>query len=116
MTFYSRMKTLSDRQILSKGSALTIRAKDTAGDPVTGAAASDGATRSVLGVVAGIDNKTFPETIVEAGDRMLLLEADGAVEVGEKWIDGSDEWAIVSVVQIKPDNATSLLFKALVRG
>lgn len=110
MTFYERMDALATRQIADKGSTLTISARPTASDPVTGAVGSDGEDREIPGVVVKIDYRTFPETMVQAGDKMLLL--DGEVEVGEKW----GGMTIVAVSEVKPDNSTSLLHKALVRG
>lgn len=110
MTFYERMDALATRQIADKGSSLTIVGRPTGGDPVTGAGAGAGASRTVAGVVTKIDYKTFPETLVQAGDKMLLL--DGAVVVGETW----EGRKIVAVSEVKPDNSTSLIHKALVRG
>ena len=62
----------------------------------------------------GIDYRTFPETIAQVGDKMLI--SSDAIEVGEKWISGSDEWTVVQVMEVKPDNSTGILWKALVRG
>lgn len=114
MTFYERMQALADRQIAAKGASLTIRALPTASDPVSGLGYADGATRSVEGVLTRVDYRVFPETVARSGDLMLLTSA--AVAVGEKWINGSAEWSIVAVQEIKPDNATGIAWKALVRG
>lgn len=114
MTFYARMQALADRQIADKGSSLTIKGLPAAGDPVDGTGGTDGDERSVDGVLTGIDYKTFPETMTRAGDVMLILGEP--VLVGEKWVNGSAEWEVVAVKDIKPDNATHIATKALVRG
>lgn len=114
MTFYARMQALADRQIAGKGSPVTIRAKDTPSDPVHGYFDVEGATRTINAVLTQVDYKTFPETLAQAGDLMLLCDA--GVVVGEKWINGTEEWSVVAVKEITPDNSTLLAVKALVRG
>ncbi|MEO1108265.1 MAG: hypothetical protein AAFX90_10115 [Pseudomonadota bacterium] len=114
MTFYSEMAATADELLTEFGYDATIRAADTTSDPVTGAGAADGATRTVRAVQTKIDFKVFPETLVQAGDRMFLFGAQ--VEQGEKLIDGTAEWAVRRVAHIKPDNSTHILTKALVSG
>ena len=116
MAFYDRMKALADRQVANKGAALTIKGVPTAGDPVTGVGASDGATRTVQGVVTRVDNRVFPDTLTQSGDLMLLTEGGAALAVNEKWVNGVSDWSIVAVQQVIPNNSTSLIYKALVRG
>lgn len=114
MTFYERMDALVVRQLASKGFSATFRGEPTPADPVTGVGGSDGATRTIQAVKVAVNFRDFPETLVEAGDLMLIVK--GFVEVGEYWIDGSDHWRVVSVKQYEPDNSTDLMTKALVRG
>ncbi|WP_299945352.1 hypothetical protein [uncultured Ruegeria sp.] len=114
MTFYSEMAAVADEMLLEFGYDATIRAADTASDPVTGAGAADGATRTVRALQTGIDYKVFPESLVQTGDRMFLFGA--VVHVGEKLIDGTEEWAVKRVQHIQPDNSTHIMTKALVRG
>lgn len=114
MSIYTRAATTADRLLARFGYDVTIRAVGTAGDPVTGAGASDGATRTVRGLVRSIDNRTFPESLVQSGDRMFIF--GGEVLRGEFVVDGSAAYEVREVVQIKPDNATHVITKALVNG
>jgi hypothetical protein len=114
MTFYSEMAAVADQLLAEFGYDSNIRAADTPSDPVTGLGGSDGATRAVRAVQTKMDYKVFPESLVQTGDRMFLF--GGQVERGEKLVDGSTEWAIAQVQHIRPDNATHILSKALVRG
>lgn len=114
MTFYSEMAAVADELLVEYGYDATIRAADTPSDPVTGVGGADGVTRTVRAVQTKMDYKVFPETLVQTGDRMFLF--GGQVEQGEKLVDGSAEWAIAEVQHIRPDNATHILTKALVRG
>lgn len=115
MTFYARMQALADSQIAAKGAALTIRGVPTAGDPVTGAAAADGTSRTVNGVVTKVDYRTFPETMTQAGDLMLLLDADA--DVGEVWVrSDASEWTIKAVQKLNFNESDLIAVKALVRG
>jgi len=116
MTIYSDMQSVADTLLATDlfGASLTIRGKPTPGDPVTGLGGSDGATRTVTAAIVGVDYRTFPDTIAEIGDKMLVSSDE--INVGEVWVDGSDEWHVVQVMEVKPDNATGILWKALVRG
>ena len=115
MTFYARKQALADSQIAAKGAAKTIRSAPTAGDPVTGAGATDGVARTVNAIETAVDYKTFPETMTQAGDLMLLLDAD--VSVGEVWVrpDGA-EWTIKAVKKLDYTGSDLIAVKALVRG
>ena len=114
MTFYAEMAAVADNALLEFGYDATIRAVGTASDPVTGAGAADGATRTVRAVQTKIDYKVFPESLVQAGDRMFLFGS--LVDAGETLVDGTQEWAVTKVQHIQPDNSTHILTKALVRG
>ena len=114
MSIYARAATTADRLLARFGFDATIRAVGTAGDPVTGVGAADGATRDVRGLLRSIDNKAFPESLVQSGDRMFIF--GGEVLRGEYFVDGGAEYEVREVVQIKPDNATHVITKALVRG
>ena len=107
-------QALADRLIAKHGFSATIRGEPTASDPVDGTGGADGASRTVNAIFTKIDFNTFPETAVEAGSKMLLC--DGPVSVGEVLVDGSDEWTIVAVSDVEPDNSTHIISKALVRG
>lgn len=112
MTFYAEMQALADELLGTAefGATLTIQGVPTPGDPVTGAGGSAGAARSIQGAAVKVDLRVFPETLVQVGDRMLITS--DPVAVGEKW----QGRAIVAVMEVKPDDATGILWKALVRG
>lgn len=114
MTLYARAGLTADRLLARFGYNVTIRSVDTAGDPVTGLGGSVGATRTVVGMVRSIDNRAFPESLVQSGDRMFIFA--GEVLRGEFVVDGGAVYSVAEVVQIKPDNATHVITKALVRG
>ena len=116
MVNYTNLKATADRLITANGKSLTIRGVPTAGDPVTGLSGSDGSTRTVYGFPTKIDFRTFPESMTQSGDKMLLLEGDSAVTIGEKWIDGTEEWDIVAVQQGIWGHTSDIIYKALVRG
>lgn len=113
MTFYSDKAALADRLLLKYGFTATVRGAATVADPVTGLGGSDGATRSVQAVFTRIDFRTFPETLVRKGDRMVIF--GGPVSVGEVLVESGD-WQIREVQNIKPDGSTHIITKALVSG
>lgn len=114
MTLHTNAATSADRLLQRFGYDATIRAVGTAGDPVTGAGGGNGATRTVRALVRSIDHKTFPESLVQSGDRMFIF--GGEVLRGEYLVDGSNVFEVREVVHIKPDNATHIITKALVNG
>lgn len=116
MTFYAEMAALVSELAGNDefGRTLTIRGEPTAADPVTGSGGSDGSSRSVQGKDLNVDNRTFPETLAETGDRMLVIEGD--ISVGEVWVDGSNEWVVVDVRRFTNDSGSVIAAKALVRG
>lgn len=113
MTFYTEKAALADRLLLKYGFSATVRAVGAIADPVTGLGGSDGATRSVRALFTKIDFKTFPETLVRKGDRMVIF--GGPVLVGEVLVNNGD-WQIREVQNIQPDGSTHIITKALVSG
>ena len=65
MSLYSEFQALADELLGSDefGTTLTITGVPTAGDPVTGAGASAGGSRTIQGVTTKVDFSVFPETI-----------------------------------------------------
>lgn len=112
MTIYSEFQALADELLGSDefGTTLTVTGVPTAGDPVTGAGASAGVSRSIQGVITKVDFNVFPETVAQSTDKMLI--SSDSLERGERFGD----MTIVQVMKIEPDNATGILWKALIRG
>lgn len=113
MTFYTEKAALADRLLLKYGFDATVRAADTPSDPVTGLGGANGATRTVRALFTKIDFRTFPETLVRDGDRMVIF--GGPVLVGEVLVNNGD-WAVREVADIQPDGSTHIITKALVSG
>ena len=116
MTFYTDMTAEALALITEFGSDLTIRGADTPEDPVTGAGGGTGAERTAKGVLTKIDDKAFPETRIERGDRMMILEGAANPVMGERWVDGANVWTFEGIVSIAPHNGSPVIHKVLVRG
>lgn len=113
MVDYAKLAAVADRLIAENGFVATIQAASVATDPVTGLGGVDGSPRTVQAFQTAMDYKTFPDTVVTTGDRMMLF-AD-RVEVGEVLVDNGD-WAVKAVMHIEPDNASHIITKAVIRG
>lgn len=111
MTFYADLAALADELLVEFGFDATVRGLPTPSDPVTGVGGSDGASRTVRAVLASIDSRVFPDTLVQNGDQMMIF--GGVVNVGE-FVEGKGAVAEIQLVQ--PDDATHLITKALIRG
>lgn len=110
---YLKIKEQVRKSLLAAGAKdLTLTAAPTATDPVTGLGGSSGATKTALGLITDVDRKTFSETIIQTGDKTIVF--DGYTEILQ-----SDTWegaSIVSLVEHKPDNITTMSYIALVRS
>lgn len=112
MTKYARQIAMAQRLIAQKGFAATIRAADTASDPVTGSGASSGATRTVKAVKVAVDKRAFSESLAQNATCTLICAGD--VLLNENWIDGSDVRPVIAVQDVSPDNDTNVIVKALI--
>lgn len=108
--FYTEKAALADRLLLRFGYDATVTGVPMLPDPVTGAGGGAGAARTVRAVNTKIDFNTFPESLVETGDTMLIL--GGKVNVGES-IGGK---SVKQVAHVMPDNAAHIITRALVKG
>lgn len=108
--FYTEKAALADRLLLRFGYDATVTGQPTLPDPVTGAGGGAGASRTVRAVNTAVDHNTFPESLVETGDTMLIL--GGKVDVGE----AVGSMSVKHVAHVMPDNATHIITKALVKG
>ena len=113
---YAPLTTAALRLITKFGADLTFRDEGTTGDPVTGLGAVAGANRTLKGVQIKVDIKVFPETVIQTGDRMLLIEGDAVVLTSDKWVFGSAPWQILGVVPIIPNGSDIVASKILVRA
>lgn len=105
------------KELLSKyGSTLTIRDRWASADPVTGLGGADGADRDVIGVITAVKDGFFADSNRKSGDRMLVLAPDSAVVAGEIWVNGAEQWPLIEVNKVAPDNQTVISYNALVRG
>ena len=113
---YARLAKRTTGLLKKYGATLVLRGDPTTSDPVSGTGGADGAARDVIGVLASVKDGYFTDSLRKSGDRMLTLAPESAATVGEVWVDGADEWPLIEVKTIKPDNETVIAYRALVRG
>ena len=113
---YAPLTATALRLITKFGSDMTFKDEGTTGDPVTGLGAVAGASRTLKGVQIKVDIKVFPETVIQTGDRMLLIEGDAIVLTSDKWVFGAAPWQIVAVSPIIPNGSDIVASKILVRA
>ena len=114
MADYTRAQALATRLLTKKGFTATIRAEQTAADPVTGAGGADGADRTLQAVKVAIDERAFSTTLIERATAMLIC--DGPVSQDEFWVDNSSPRPIIATIDVEPDNASHVITKALIGG
>ena len=113
---YAPLTATALRLITKFGADMTFRDAGTTGDPVTGLGAVAGTDRTLKGVQIKVDIKVFPETVIQSGDRMLLIEGDAVVSTSDKWVFGSAPWQILGVAPIIPNGTDIVASKILVRA
>ncbi len=112
MTKYAQEQAAAAAAIAQAGFAATFRSAGTASDPVTGASAADGPSRTVRAVKVQAAVKDFPETLI-AQSMCTLLCAD-MVAPSDVWVDGTTDRAVLAVQTLSPDNTTHILSKVLI--
>ncbi len=67
---------------------------------------------TVNAVLVAINEKNAPGALIEAGDKLAIM--DGAIDIEDQFLQDSELWQVVHVIEIKPGD-TSLIWKAQVR-
>lgn len=112
---YTKIAATALRLIAKYGETMTFRAAGSSADPVTGLGGTAGATRTMQGVVGRVDLRDYPETVIQSGDKALIVEG-GDIAKTDKWVNGSEEWHIVAVSPIAPNGTDIVAVKVLVRA
>jgi hypothetical protein len=78
-------------------------------DPATGAVSTTTADTSRTGALFDIQGVTHIRgTLVQVGDKQLLLDPDAAAAITDRYIIGSDEYTVVSVGEVNPAGTVCL--------
>lgn len=110
MTFNYSKSAATARKLLTKFGRTVTRRTYTAGayDPATGTSTPTTADTSRIGALFDYNDKTSQGqqyvrgTLVIAGDKQLLLDAEGAAAATDHYIVGSAEYTVVSMAEINP--------------
>jgi hypothetical protein len=112
MSFYNDMAGRALSLIKRRGTAITITRKNADYNPVTGANSNPSTSLTGFGVFEQFDNNALEDN-VERGDLRVICNAlSSAPEVG----DQLNEYQIVNVTEIKPDNSTVVIYELQVRS
>lgn len=119
MGFYDRMTAMAKRQITSKGQALTIKRETGGGIDNDTGVYTPGVSQELdcYGVWLEITEQinTALGGTVQAGDRVVMLEATQTPQQGDKLsVDGS-YWQIVNVRPVAP-GGTPVVYYVQVRA
>ena len=110
MTFdYAKAAATSLRLLEQFGQTVTRNAS-TAGtyDPATGASVVTDTSSSRTGVLLDYSGKGemyANGNLVVQGDKKLLLDGSGAVEMTDSYVVGSTEYSVVSIKELNPAGA-----------
>lgn len=114
---YARLKNRGTMMIKKYGYTLSlIRPAKSGIDPNTGDRLADAAP--LIFTVTGIDQQykqsEIDGTLVQTGDKKILLTAETAPEQGDHLTDGVSRWDIITITPVKPASEV-LLYSLQVR-
>ncbi len=114
---YARLKNRGTMMIKKYGYTLSLVRPAGAGiDPKTGDRLADASPQ--IFTVTGIDQQykqsEIDGTVIQTGDKKILLTAETAPEQGDHLTDGVNRWNIVTITPVKPAREV-LLYSLQVR-
>ncbi len=114
---YARLKNRGTMMIKKYGYTLSLVRPAGAGiDPKTGDRLADASPQ--IFTVTGIDQQykqsEIDGTVIQTGDKKILLTAETAPEQGDHLTDGVDRWNIITITPVKPAREV-LLYSLQVR-
>ena len=105
------------RQIEDKGRPITLRLVEAAFDPASGESAPVTTDSEAFGLFSEFEERQIDGSVVRAGDKLLLIAAEGlnAVPTPDyKVVDGADVWNVAHVSAVQP-GPTAVLYKLRIR-
>lgn len=114
---YARLKNRGTMMIKKYGYTLSMLRPAGAGiDPKTGDRLADASPQ--IFTVTGIDQQykqsEIDGTVIQTGDKKILLTAETAPEQGDHLTDGVNRWNIITITPVKPAREV-LLYSLQVR-
>ncbi|ECI3888029.1 hypothetical protein AHV09_14320 [Salmonella enterica subsp. enterica] len=114
---YARLKNRGTMMIKKYGYTLSLLRPAGAGiDPKTGDRLADASPQ--IFTVTGIDQQykqsEIDGTVIQTGDKKILLTAETAPEQGDHLTDGVNRWNIITITPVKPAREV-LLYSLQVR-
>lgn len=114
---YARLKNRGTMMIKKYGYTLSlVRPAGVGIDPKTGDRLADASPQ--IFTVTGIDQQykqsEIDGTVIQTGDKKILLTAETAPEQGDHLTDGVNRWNIVTITPVKPAREV-LLYSLQVR-
>lgn len=118
MGVYERMALTADRMLTSKGQPVTITRK-TAGtyNPATGSATVTTTTQTGYGVIFDHGDRNVDGTLIQAGDKNLLLSAIGITvpELNDTVTVGGAVYTIVQPLKVICPATTVVMYELNLR-
>ena len=111
---YAPMQAVASGLLARFGRSSIVRSPNvTSTDPAAGTVTTGAPVdTTVNAVLVSINEKNAPGMLIESGDKLAIM--DGAIDIEDQFIQDSEIWQVVNVIEIKPGD-TSLIWKAQVR-
>ena len=116
-TLAEALAATTRRQIKDKGRPITLRLVEAAFDPASGESVPVTTDSDAFGLFTEFEERQFDGSVVRAGDKLLLIAAEGlnaAPTPDYKVIDGTEVWNVEHVSAVQP-GPTAVLYKLRIR-
>jgi len=116
--FYADMAATAKDLLTDFGKTITLtRTTGTTYDPVTGATvAGTDASVTTTGLIKPYPDKLIDGTRIQSGDRELVLSNEQTPTMDDKPNIDGQQWSIINIKTVKPDDATPVVFFCQVRS
>jgi len=118
MSFYSKIAATAKGLLVKHGKSVTlVRSTGGSFDPVTGATvAGTDASVTTTGIIKPYPDNVVDGTRILAGDRELVLSNEHQPLADDRVTIGGENWSIVNIRTVMPDDATAVVYFCQVRG
>ena len=109
---YSRMVSTATRLISKYGRSMTLRSTTETGDPWN--PTQTNSDTAITGTVVDYKSSEIDGDAIQTNDKRILIDSTAVPTLQDKVVDGSVEYSIIDIREIKP-GSTVVLYDLQVR-
>lgn len=114
MSFYGSLADTAKKLIADKGRTVTLRSGSPVYDPITDTMTGGTTDTEVKAVFTAFRSDEVDGTLIQRGDKKVIVDAKAAPQSGDAIIDGTTQYEIVDVMEVQPGEPT-IIYKLQAR-